>query len=167
MKKPETPYKKGHFICEPKYEEKCLKNKVYVHPDCIERYEENWEEYNEEEGAVMPAIEEWWYDTDVFTLQELLDMSKGMDPKDVFVSVHRDREIRDLSVSVSCRTKPDIEAWRTGKAASEADYEARLEVFKKEMIEYRKWEANQEIEKLKNKLGSLEKGELDEWEDFR
>jgi hypothetical protein len=166
MKKPETPYKKGHFISEPEYEEKFLKTKLYVHPECIERYEENWQDEHEED-EVMPPLEEWWYNTDVYSLQELLDMSKGMDPKDIFISVHRDREIHDISVTVSCRIKPDIKAWRAGKAASEADYEARLEVFKKDMIEYRKWEANQKIEELKNKLGSLEKGELDEWEDFR
>lgn len=166
MEKPKTPLKSGNYISEPKYEEKCLKNKTYVHPDCIERYEERWEE-DAEEGDVKPTIEEWWYDTEVFTLQELLDMSKGMDPKDVIISVHRDRQIEDLSVSVTHRSTPDIKAWRAGKAAEDADYEARLEVFKKDMIEYRKWEANQKIKALESKLDSLEKGELDEWEDFR
>lgn len=166
MQKPEVPYKKGHFIREPEYEEKFLKTKVYVHPDCIERYKEQWEDQKESDDEVMPPIEEWWYNTDVFTLQELLDMSEGMNPKEVFISVHRDRQIHDISVSVSCRTKPDLEAWRAGKAASEADYEARLEVYKKDMIEYRKWEANQKIKALETKLESLDKGELDEWEDF-
>lgn len=167
MKKPELPLKHGaKYICEPKYEEKHLKSKVYVHPDYMDRYEENWEDQKEEDDEVMPAIEEWWYDTDVFTLQELLDSSKDMDPKDVIISVHRDRHINDITISVTHRSTPDLDAWKAGKEAEEADYQARLAIYKKEIVKFRKWEAEEKIKQLKEKLTSLEKGVLDEREDF-
>lgn len=162
MKEPERPYKSGNFIREPEYEAKTLLSKLYVHPDCIERYEERWLEDQEDETAEPPQVEEWWYNTDVFTLQDLLDAIGDANPKDVVISVHRDRQVEDLTVKVQNRTKPDLKAWRAAKAAEEADYQRRLEDYKKELVAYKKWQAEQKVKELNEKISSYEKGELDE-----
>ena len=112
----------------------------------------------------MPPYEEWWYHTDVFSLQDLIDASQGKDPKEIIISIHRDRQVTDLGVRVEHRSAPDLKAWREGKAAEEKEYQKKLEAYKIEKLEYEEWKASQEVAQkqkeirdLKEKLKKLKK----------
>lgn len=86
---------------------KALLSETYVHPEFVEHYEERWHERNtrdtqdlEEEPEGEPKYKTWNYNVKLFTLADLLKLSKGVDPKNVSVHIYRDREMQDLTVAV-------------------------------------------------------------------
>ena len=44
MKEPQEPFKSGKYIVVPEYKKEVLVNKLYVHPDFIEQFEESFED---------------------------------------------------------------------------------------------------------------------------
>lgn len=83
---------------------KILLDKTYVHPECMEHVIERWEDNKEGDDAVMPNFQEWWYDTEVFSLQDILSaIPADTDPNKVVISIHRDRAIEDINIKVSIK----------------------------------------------------------------
>jgi hypothetical protein len=105
-----------------------------------------------------PTIKDWHYDTDIFTLKDLLDIiPNDVDKNNVVISVKRDREIRYIEVSVLVRTPSDKESWQAAHDAEKADYERRYAAYKEELAAYDKWETEQEIKRLQDKLAKIKK----------
>ena len=86
--------------------EKRLLTKWYIHPEAIEQVIESLADHLGDDEE-LPAYEKWWYTTDAFSLQEILDLSKDFDPKDVIISIYRDRQVQDITVSVNHRIKDE------------------------------------------------------------
>ena len=157
MKEPKYPLKSGKFIHCHDFEEKHLISKTYVHPDCIERFEERWED-RKEEGDEPPNLEEWWYHTYAFSLQDILSVvPPGTDPNLVVIHVQRERDCQSVDVDVILRTPTDKVAWQAGQDAEEADWQQRFAIYEKEMAVYEKWKIEQNIKELEEKLSKLKK----------
>lgn len=154
MKKPIEPLRSGAYDYDREFDEKRIAAKWYIHPEIIERVIERAEDYLEEGETVLPH-EEWWYDTEVFTLQELLDMTKGINPEEVVINIHRDRQVEDITVAVIHKTPSDKKARKKLRDAEMKDYNERRAIYEKEKIEYDKWKTEQEIQELQNKLSTL------------
>ena len=159
MQKPKEPFKSGKYIHLPEYENEVLDNKKYVHPDLIENYLENQEDYdNYRNDEKLPDdLNEWWYHTDLYSLQELMDLSKDKDPKDVIISLHRNREIDHVTISVKYRTATDAQKWQAEHDAEEAEYQRKYTEYVEADKQYQLWLAEQELEKLVAKISTMKK----------
>jgi len=157
MEKPKQPFKSSKYICLPEHETKILDSKTYVYPECIERWIESQEDYdNYCNNNELPAgVHEWHYDTDLYTLQDLLDLAKGKDPKDVIISLSRDREIIHVGISVEHRTQVDIQAWQAAHDAEEDEYQRKYAEYIEADKKYQLYLAEQELEKLVSKITHL------------
>lgn len=163
MKEPKVPLRTGKFISLPKYNENFLKCTIYVHPDILSNYgkkwfEKNWTDQYEEETSIIPKIKEWWYDTEIFTLQQLLDIiPKEANPKNITIIVNRTREINHITVSVIHRTPIDEVAWKAGELAEDKKYKEELAIYEVEKVKYDEWYLENQIKELQNKLEQLRK----------
>ena len=162
MQKPQEPYWIGNHddYSYNEFENKILGRKIYLHDDCDS--EEDFKEYycdqNELKIEECPPIELWGYDTEIFTMKELLEIvPDNVDKNDVVISVHRDRQINHIEVLVSVRVPVDKEAWQAAHDAEKADYERRYAAYKEELAAYDKWETEQEIKRLQDKLAKIKK----------
>jgi len=160
MKKPEEPFRSWNFIYCPETEDKTLLHKFYLHPDLDEkRFIEDYEDQHD--GEKCPHIENWDYDVDAFSLQDILNqLPKEVETNNIFISIHRDRSIDHIKVKVVHRTPTDKKAWQAAHDAEEVEYQAKYKIYQEEMAAYEKWKTEQEIIKLQNKLEKL-KNNLD------
>lgn len=156
MEKPKEPFKSRKYVRLPKYESESLDRNTYVHPDLTDNYLENRADYDDNE-KLPKGVHKWWYDTDLYTLQDLLNLSKDKDPKEIVISLHRNREIDHITISVEYRTKTDVEAWQADHDAEEAEYKQKYADYVEADKEYQLWLAEQELEKLVAKISDLKK----------
>jgi hypothetical protein len=156
MKKPKYPFRSGKYDnWRADIEYKSLASKWYIHPELEERIIESAED-DLDEGESLPPYEEWGYEERVFTVQELMNLCQGLDPKNVYLKISRDRDISDITVSVI--QEIPITNKKERKALYEADvkdWEARLAIYEQEMLEYDKWMLEEQIRKNQQKLDKL------------
>lgn len=161
MKEPTRPFKSGKFSYCPDHKDEALISKLYVHPDFMEEIEEKLLDEDQAEGDeayIKPQVEEWWYDTEFVTLQDILNIvPTNTDPKNIIITIHRDREIRDIGCKVSIRTQVDKEAWQLGHDAEQVEYEEKLAAYEAEKKKYDQWKTEEEIKQLQSKLDKLKK----------
>lgn len=158
MKKPEQPFKSGNYIRFHETSDHPFISKFYLHPDSNE---EDFLHYHFDEPIdeeFKPKIEEWWYDTDVMSVQDILEnLPHDADLKDVFISIHRERQIEYVEVRVSHRTPNNKEIWQAGHDAEEEDYEHKLSIYEKELAEYEILEKEQKMKELQDEINKLKK----------
>jgi hypothetical protein len=158
MIKPKQPFWIGDHHFKPEFETKNLLEKLYVHPDLISDYIYNNFATEEEREKAEAEVNEWWYHTDVLSLQEIMDvLPPNTNPKDVIISVHRDRHITDITITVSLRSSINEAEWQKAHDAEKADYEKRFLQYEKEMKKYELWETEQKIKELEKKRDNLKK----------
>ncbi len=154
MQEPKRPFKSGQYSTEPIFVDKVALSKWYIHPECVERVVEHNTDILED-GEELADYEEWGYKTEFCSLQDILNVSQGVDPYNVIISIHRDRCMEDISVCVMHRATADKEAWKKGRDIEEKEYQEKLASYEKEKLEYDKWKIQQEIKLLENKLDKL------------
>jgi hypothetical protein len=159
MEKPKEPCKSGKYIRMPEYEIEILDNNTYVHPDCLDRFFETEEEYYNyrDEDKLPNKVHEWWYDTDLCSLQDLLNLAKNKDPKKIMIVLHRDRQIDHVKISIEHRTEVDCQAWQAAYDAEEIEYQQKYTEYIEADKKYQLWLAEQELEKLVAKISGLKK----------
>lgn len=147
MKKPIEPFAPNEWEYEEKYDPKVIKSFLYVHPDCTDSFKDRYEDGEEE---TTPDFEEWWYDTEVMSLQDLFDITPvGADPKKIIISIHRDRDITDIVVRVTNNTPTDNTA--LAKRLYKKEYKKYLkekEKYLEDSKKYEEWEKQEEIKNL-------------------
>ena len=160
MQEPKLQYKSGKYISMPEFHENTLLAKLYVHPECIDRVQERMEDQREDDDEPIPEIEEWEYNTELFTLKQLMDMSEGIDPSQVMVSVHRDRKCMDISVRVTQKTpftKEDKKKWKAEREIEDNEFEQRRKIYNEEKAKYDLWKAEQELKTMQDRISKMKK----------
>jgi len=167
MKEPKYPYKSGNYINYEEFVEHELLRKIYAHPDCAEGVEEQLADELIDDDPKrpvdidtglpldMPAINEWWYNENILTLDELMTLKpEGVDPKHVIVQINRNREIRYIEVRVYYQTKnsQSEEEWQAEAYAEDAEWKERIAQYKEELFEYRKWQLEEKQKALREDI---------------
>jgi hypothetical protein len=156
MKKPEPPYMEYFPQNPPEFEEKILDTKLFVDSDCQERFIESWQDENNTEEE--PVIEDWNYDNVLCSLQDILDKApSNIDPKNIIVSIQRDRDRDHITYTLSYKVMFDAVAWQLKKDQAKAEYDIKLENYKKLKHEYDIWLAEKELSYAQEKLDKLKK----------
>lgn len=168
MKKPEYPTIpiKNNFL--PKHKETIFIDKIFVYPDSYgsadyfeseefkqEREEENDNAYIDDRSKLK--VENWEYDNDVISLDKLLKIIGSEDPKNIFISLHRDRQCMHVEFVVSKRDKFDakfIKEWKAENKRLKNEWEEKMKQYHIDMLEYEIWCKEQEAQELKNKLAN-------------
>ena len=157
MRKPEKPLPPGKLDLD-QGDITNLFVLTMVHPDCTEGYEENW--YDEEETE-CPAYVEWDYVITVGSLKELLDkVPLGVDLSTVKLVLHRDRNVHDLTVTLTSDKPVSSEIFKSDYDKAYAEYEIKLVQHNEDMIKYTEWKKTQEIAQKQREIARLQK-ELD------
>lgn len=161
MKEPEIPYNSGKYIYMNPFDDTTLISKIYIHPDLMDGnyYQENWLDNNEDKTIdQMPPIEEWGYNEEVFSVQDIIDkVPNGTDINNILITIKRDRTINHIEVNVISRKPTDKKAWDSANKKEEEDYERRLAIYEKEKAKYDEWKIKQDIKDLEKKLAKLKK----------
>lgn len=154
MKRPIKPYKPDIRDYEARIGKiKTLQSYIFVDPECSERYEEQISDY----GTVIPDYKPWLYETKVASLQELIDLSKGQDPKNVNIILYRDRDLYSISVDLTSKETYSSEEVMSDYKSDLDNYEDSLNNYHAQLKEYDNWCNQKEIERLEARIIALKK----------
>ena len=156
MKKLIAPQKPYHYF--DKVINHVIISKTYVHPECIDRFTDTWEDQNEDSEASLPEINTWGYNEDVISLQEIIDKIPNNTPYDkVIFQICRERSCEHININVLVQQENNKDDWKKKCDIEDAQYLKDMEVFNIENNKYIEWERQQEIIQLEAKLAKLKK----------
>lgn len=164
MKEPETPYPPSEWEYKQEFDEKLLYQTTLIHDECDEdtvvecifdqrgEKDENTD-YDTFEKALN--IESWEYDND-FSISSIMEhVPKYANLDNIFVRVHRDREIQHIQVQVVQQTPTDKKKLKEAYDMAYAGYLKKKEKYDLDMKAYKEWKKKEDIKECTKRLEKL------------
>lgn len=167
MKEPRKPFPPNKRDYSAKFTEEPIMNIEFItnEDQDLEEYLEDWKDQNDwEEGDPVhsiPVFEYFKYKNSLGTLAELLaKVPTGIDPKDVYLSLSRDRGVDYVGFSMIFRKPTDQDKLKKDFDDAQSAYNEAEKQYQKDLAVYQEWYAadaiakkEQELQDLKKKLG--------------
>lgn len=159
MNKPEQPCPPRKWEYEDDFIDTPIISKLMIVKEDYNEAEEleEWKDQHDwEEGGFLPNIVDCNYDNSMGSLQDLLDViPDGVHPRDVVISINRDRYVGYIEFRMEYRTATNKEKLKAAYNADYAEYEKKLKMYEQDMISYEKWKRQERRNQLKKELEDL------------